>query len=130
MDRLGAQYNVEQLNIGLRYDNHLPVKAVAHAVLLDSLDQVLYTGQDFNIAAAPVDAEGRTTGNTTGEIRQEIPGEDIATIWDTKKVVIVVTVNANDPNKDMIYFSLGDQLEIRASLYVKGGIKTNLDSIF
>ncbi len=130
MDRLGAQYNVEQLNIGLHYDNHLPVKAVAHAVLLDSLDQVLYTGQDFNIAAAPVDAEGRTTGNTTGEIRQEIPGEDIATIWDTKKVVIVVTVNANDPNKDMIYFSLGDQLEIRASLYVKGGIKTNLDSIF
>jgi len=130
MDRLGAEYSVEQLNIGLRYDNHLPVKAVAHAVLLDSLDQVLYTGQDFNIAAAPVDAEGRTTGNTTGETRQEIPGEDIATIWNTKKVVIVVTVDAKNPDKDMIYFSLGDQLEIRASLYLKGGIKANLDSIF
>lgn len=104
MDRLGAEYNVEQLNIGLRYDNHLPVKAVAHAVLLDSLDQVLYTGQDFNIAAAPVDAEGRTTGSTTGETRQEIPGEDIATIWDTKKVVIVVTVDAKDPDKDIYLF--------------------------
>lgn len=130
MGKLGAQYHVEQLNIGLRYANHLPVKAVAHAVLLDSLNQTLYTGPEFKIAAAPVDAEGRTTGTTDGETRLEIPGDDIATIWDTKKAVIVVTVDADDPDNDMIYFSLDDKLEIRASLYVKGGIETNLDSIF
>ncbi len=130
MNRLGAEYHIEQLNIALCYDNHLPSKALAHAVLLDSLDRPLYTGQDFSIAAAPVDAEGRTTGTTSGETRQEIPGDSIATIWDTKKAVIVVTVDANNPDNDMMYFSLDDKLEIRASLYVKGGIKTNLDSIF
>lgn len=130
MDKLGAQYQIEQLNIGLRYANRLPVKAVAHAVLLDSLDQTLYTGPEFKIDAAPVDAEGRTTDTTVGETRLEIAGDDITSIWDTKKVMIVVTVDAQDPATDMIYFSLDDKLEIQASLYVKGGIKTNLDSIF
>ncbi len=129
MDKLGAEYNIEQLNIAFQYENRLPVRARAHAIMLDSLDQTLYEGPEFEIDAAKVDAEGRTTETTKGETRLEIAGDDIATIWDTKKVVIATIVDGQTED-DMIYFSLDDKLEIRASLFIKGGIKADLDSIF
>ena len=123
------ELSIEQLNLSFRYTNKLPVKARAHAVMLDSLDTPVYTSSEFPLDAAPVDAEGRTTGTTDGEFRMEFSGDDIATIWKAKQVVIVVKVDAQDPDNDMIYFSLDDELTVHVALFVKGKLQTDLDTI-
>lgn len=123
------EISVEQLNLSFRYTNKLPVKARAHVVMLDSLDVPVYTSAEFPLNAAPVDAEGRTTGTTDGEFRMEFTGDDIATIWAAKQAVIIVQVDAQDPGNDMIYFSLDDELTVHVALFVKGKLQTDLDTI-
>ncbi len=124
-----SELTVENLNLSFRYDNKLPVKAKAHALMLDSLDNPIYESTEFPIEAAPVDEVGRTTGVTNGEFRMEFVGDDISTIWKAKKAVIVLKVDAQKPEDDMIYFSLDDELTVHVALFVKANIKTDLDTI-
>ena len=124
-----TELTVNNLNVHLKSTNNLPVKAVATAIFLDSLDQEIYRQEGIQIASAVVD---RTTGLATSAVKSDFSLKfveaGILTIWKTKKIVISVRVDGQDINS-LVNFQLDDDLTTAVSLFIKGGIKTDMDTV-
>ena len=124
-----TELKVNNLNVHFKSTNNLPVKAVATAIFLDSLDQEIYRQEGIQIASAIVD---NTTGLATAPVKSEFSLKfveaGIITVWKTKKIVVSVRVDGQDINS-LINFQLDDELTTAVSLFIKGGITTDMDTV-
>ncbi|HQB69361.1 MAG TPA: hypothetical protein PKY37_04530, partial [Paludibacteraceae bacterium] len=109
--------------------NKLPVKVVASAIFLDSLDQEIYRQEGIQIASAVVDrATGLASSAVQSEFSIKFTEASIISIWKTKKIILSVRADGQD-NTSLINVQLDDELTTTVSLFFKGGIKTDLDTI-
>lgn len=120
---------VDNLNIQFKTLNKLPMKAVASASFLDENDVELYLQEGINITSAVVD---KTTGLVTAPVKSEFSLKftqaSIKTIAKTKKIVLYVKVDGQD-EETPLNFQLNDEMSTTVSLFLKGGLKANLDSL-
>ena len=123
-----TELTVNNLNVHFKSTNKLPVKAVATAIFLDSLDQEIYRQEGIDIASGVVNSEGIVTTAVKSNFSIKFVESSIISIWKTKKIVLSVRVDGQDINS-LMNFQLNDELTTSVSLYIKGGIKTDLDTV-
>ena len=123
-----TELTVNNLNVHFKSTNKLPVKAVATAIFLDASDQEIYRQEGIQIASGAVNAEGIVTTAVKSDFSIKFVESSIISIWKTKKIVLSVRVDGQDINS-LINFQLNDELTTAVSLYIKGGIKTDMDTV-
>ena len=123
-----TELTINNLNVHFKSTNKLPVKAVATAIFLDSLNQEIYRQEGIQIASGVVNAEGIVTTAVKSDFSIKFVESSIISIWKTKKIVLSVRVDGQDINS-LINFQLNDELTTAVSLYIKGGIKTDMDTV-
>ncbi len=123
------EFTINNLNVNFKSTNKLPVKVVASAIFLDSLDQEIYRQEGIQIASAVVDrATGLASSAVQSEFSIKFTEASIISIWKTKKIILSVRADGQD-NTSLINVQLDDELTTTVSLFFKGGIKTDLDTI-
>jgi hypothetical protein len=123
-----TELTVNNLNVHFKSTNKLPVKAVATAIFLDASDQEIYRQEGIQIASGVVNAEGIVTTAVKSDFSIKFVESSIISIWKTKKIVLSVRVDGQDISS-LVNFQLNDELTTAVSLYIKGGIKTDLDTV-
>ena len=123
-----TELTVNNLNVHFKSTNKLPVKAVATAIFLDASDQEIYRQEGIDIASGVVNSEGIVTTAVKSNFSIKFVESSIISIWKTKKIVLSVRVDGQDINS-LMNFQLNDELTTSVSLYIKGGIKTDLDTV-
>lgn len=124
-----GELKVDNLNINFKSTNNLPVKAVASAIFLDSLNIEIYRQDGIDIASAMVDKNtGLATAPVKSEFSLKFTQANIASISKTKKIVLAVRVDGQDVDSPF-NFQLDDELTTTVSLFLKGGIQADIDSV-
>lgn len=124
------EITIDNLNINFKSTNNLPVKVVASAILIDSLGHELYRKDNVRIESAQVDATtGLATSPTFSQFALQFVEAEIPAIWSTKNIVLSLRVDADDPTTELVNFQLDDDLTTVVSLFIKGGIQTDIDTM-
>lgn len=117
--------DIKELEIVLHIENSLPVKALAKVIFLDEELQTIQTEDNIEIPAPEVDPKGRSIGVASHNTLISAGNN----IKDTKQIVLTIHISGDNKTTDMIYFRFDDKIKSTVGLYLKGLLKTDLDSL-
>jgi hypothetical protein len=119
----------EQVTVDISYKNHLPVQAIATAIFVDENDFVVYKKENIMIECPNVDSNGFVTSEKVSVCQINLALQDTDLVMKTKKIITEYHVVGHNATS-MINVRGTDYLDVTVSLFVKGKINANLDSIF
>ena len=126
----GVQIEPERVSIYIDFKNRLPVRAGAVVIFVDENDNEVYRQENISIESPDVDAMGKTISVKECSVEIRLIEKDTEQVLKTRKIIFDYESTAKIPESQKIYVQGNDYLEAFVSLFVKGKVSTNLDSIF
>lgn len=120
--------NLDTLSIYLDINSTLPANTIVKLYYLDEEDNVLFESVEFGIQSAAVDKEGRVSQATKETLVLSANGENINSVYDTKKIILELSITGYDENSH-IYFQSTDAIDIDISAFVKINPTININSL-
>jgi hypothetical protein len=121
--------NLDEVTVDISYKNHLPVQVIATAIFVDENDYELYRKDNVVIECPNVDANGLVTAEKVSTLQIGLASQESETITNTKKIIMQYRI-AGQNATSQINVRGTDYLDVVVSLFVKGRINANLDSLF
>ncbi|MDR1544814.1 MAG: hypothetical protein LBS50_10510 [Prevotellaceae bacterium] len=137
--KFGAfEIDLDRISIDLTFTNGIPIKAIATAHFLDANGIEVFTKENIEISAPDVYPEGYNQGgNKEGQsvspkvstVNIPVDSDDTDKIMTTQTIVIDYLITGRTDG-EQINVRATDELKAGISLFVKGKVSTNLDSLF
>lgn len=122
--------NVDSTYLILNITNRFPIKTTFSFAFTDLLGNELKTNfeKSYIINAGKVDADGSVLPNQeTQTLTISLAKEQISTLRQAKKIVFSVRIDGENVNSK-IHFSTSNTFDLKAGLFVMGGLNVNLFS--
>lgn len=124
-DTIPSKAVINLIKIKFANTNNLPCKAILNVQLLDGSDNILYKRDGVTIDAGTINSEGLVTSPTQSNFSLDFTGDEVYSIMNMKKVVLVSYLQAEDHPNQKLHFRLSDSLTSRVSVFAQGGIDTS-----
>lgn len=127
MDALKIDF--EHVELYMTFNNHLPIYGEADIFFVDAVGNVLYEFKDLVIQGPSVDTNGMVQSAMKSDVNLSVEKDYTSAIRAAKHVIIKYSLKGKTEN-DQINIRATDWLKATLGLYVKGMVKTHLDSLF
>jgi hypothetical protein len=131
LDVENLKIDLDRVIIDLTFINSIPIKVSGVAKFLDENGNVVLERNDIKIESPEISADGTSVTPKTHVVSIALDHSqgDVDNIMKTKRVAIEYTVEGRDAASQINIRSI-DKLRATISLFIKGKIEANLDSIF
>lgn len=114
--------DLESIEFKMVFDNGMPINFGAQLYLIDAGGQVLdsmFVDQRLEIAAADVDASGKSVGEKTTIRFENFTDERIAKLKFVEKAILEASFLTNNAPNQSVAITSGDALELRVGAKIK-----------
>jgi hypothetical protein len=129
LDINGYKIEPERVTLNIDFKNKLPLQVIANATFIDENGVVLFVKNNIMIAGPNVDAQGLSIEEKLSQVSISLIEGDTESVMKTKKIVLEYYGSARDMLTQQINVRGTDYLDAFVSLFVKGKIETNLDTL-
>ena len=125
----GVKIEPERVTINIDFKNHLPVQVLGKAIFVDDNNMEVFRKENIDIECPNVDGEGFVLSEKIFTLSIPLIGSDTEKLLKSTKIIFQYT-GKGKTTADKINVRGTDYLDAVVSLFVKGKIQTNLDSLF